>query len=136
MRRRRRRRTTRADAGRGHQTQEGGAIATRAEGVRVGTEGGAAVAAENIIVSMVRETKVGTGVIAADRGHILLHLLHLPRVVGHLRDHQMRRKETCKVAEEGMTPGAAEVMIGEEGSVEPQFPMSIPTFKGVFPKSL
>ena len=35
-----------------------------------------------------------------------------------------------------MTPGAAEVMIGEEGSVEPQFPMSIPTFKGVFPKSL
>ena len=104
--------------------------------MRVGTEGGAGAAAENIIVSMERETKVGTGVIAADRGHILLHLLHLPRVVGHLRDHLMRGEDKIKVAEEVMTPGAAEVMIGGEGSVEPQFPMSTPTFKDVFPKSL
>jgi hypothetical protein len=104
--------------------------------VRVGTEGGAGAAAENIIVSMERETKVGTGVIAADRGHILLHLLHLPRVVGHLRDHPMRGEDKIKVEEEVMTPGAAEVMIGEEENVEPQFQMSTPTFKGVFPKSL
>jgi len=48
----------------------------------------------------------------------------------------MRGEDKLKVAEEVMTPGAAEVMIGEEGSVEPQSPMSIPTFKGVFPKSL
>jgi hypothetical protein len=104
--------------------------------VRVGTEGVAGAAAEIIIVSMERETKVGTGVIAADKGHILLHLLHLPRVVGHLRDHPMRGEDKIKVAEEVMTPGAAEVMIEGEGSVEPQSPMSIPTFKGVFPKSL
>lgn len=48
----------------------------------------------------------------------------------------MRGEDKIKVAEEVMTPGAAEVMIGGEGSVEPQFPMSTPTFKGVFPKSL
>ena len=85
---------------------------------------------------MVREIKVGTGVIAADRGHILLHLLHLPRVVGHLRDHLMRSVDIRKVAEEDMTPGATVVMIGGEASEVPQFPMSIPTFNGVFPKSL
>lgn len=104
--------------------------------MRVGTGGGAAATAENIIVSMVREIKVGTGVIAADRGHILLHLLHLPRVVGHLRDHLTRSVDIRKVAEEDMTQGATEVMIGGEASVEPQFPMFIPTFNGVSPKSL
>ena len=48
----------------------------------------------------------------------------------------MRSVDIRKVAEEDMTPGATEVMIGGEASVELQFPMSIPTFNGVFPKSL
>jgi hypothetical protein len=48
----------------------------------------------------------------------------------------MRGEDKLKVAEEDMTPGAAEVMIGGLGSVMLQFPMSTSTFKGVFPKSL
>ena len=84
-----------------------------AENTEIGTKDAeAAVAAADIIVSMMKKTVVGTGILAADIGLNLHPLHHLLRVVGLLPDHQTIRKEkTSTVAE--VTPDAVEGMIAE-----------------------
>lgn len=95
----------------------------------------AEAATANITVSMMRGTEVGTGITAADIGPLIPHpLLHLPRVVGHLRDPQTIGEETGIVAEETLDAEAVAAMIAEAGSVEepPQL-MSIRTSRDANP---
>ena len=110
------------------QIPERGAVITGTEiGATVRTVKDTAVVAGKIIVSMVKEIEVGTGIIAADINP--LHLLHLPRVVGHLRDHLMIGEEIGIVVE--VIPDVEEEMTEGEGNAgEPQL-MSILTSRGV-----